>query len=196
MRKAEDKKQQLLDMGAILLSQHGYNGVGLKEVLGACQVPKGSFYHYFSSKEDYAAQVVSHYQDNYLAMIDEVIAKDTLTPLAKIRRISEGVIQYLNAAGNRVGCLLGSITAEVGGDHDVVRQAVQKAYGQWKQRYDVLFEQAQQAGEIRADIPAAQLADIFWNQWQGALLRMQLERSPDILEQSLDLILDTLYQSK
>ena len=183
-------------MGAILLSQYGYNGVGLKEVLSSCNVPKGSFYHYFSSKEDYVAKVILHYQEQYVAMLDQQISRSDLSPLEKIRLISETVIEYLNAADNRVGCLLGSITAEVSGDHDGVRKAVQTAYGQWKSRYDKLFAEAQQAGEIRDDVPAEQLADIFWNQWQGALLRMQFERSSEILGQSLSLMLETLYKPK
>lgn len=194
MRKAEDKKLQLLDTGAILLSQHGYNGVGLKEVLEECRVPKGSFYHYFKSKEDYVAQVVEHYQHSYDEMLEAYIAKPGISAVDKIRGISLGVIKYIDAADNRVGCLLGSLTAEVAGSNEGVRKAVAKAYDHWKQHYYPLFEQAQQAGDIRDDISAQQLADTFWNQWQGALLRMQIEQSSEILEQSLALFLDTLYK--
>lgn len=176
------------------MSQHGYNGVGLKEVLSQCQVPKGSFYHYFDSKEDYVAQVVEHYQSGYDQMLDAYIAKTDITALEKIRGISLGVIKYLDATDNRVGCLLGSLTAEVAGNNEGVRKAVGKAYDRWKGHYYPLFEQAQQAGELRDDVGAQQLADIFWNQWQGALLRMQIERSSKILEQSLELLLDILFK--
>ena len=54
-------KQRLIETGLTMLLKHGYNSLGLHALLEATGVPKGSFYHHFRDKEDFALQVIDAY---------------------------------------------------------------------------------------------------------------------------------------
>jgi TetR/AcrR family transcriptional repressor of nem operon len=59
-------RENLLAQGVTLLMQQGYQGTGLKEILDAAQIPKGSFYNYFGSKENFGAEVIQHYINPFI----------------------------------------------------------------------------------------------------------------------------------
>ena len=194
MGNAEQKKALLLEVGAELLTRHGYNGVGLKEVLQIAKVPKGSFYHYFSSKEEYAAEVLTHYQDQILAVLDQTSNMKNMTALEKLEAITRMATDVLHAKEHKEGCLLGAMTAEMASGNEVIRCSIQQAYDKWIQRIAVLFSQAQQEGDVRQDIPAEELAEMYWDQWQGAMLRMQINADGRSLEQVYRRFLKQVYQ--
>ena len=58
---AKSTRDHLLDTGLKLMHRHGYNATGLTEILKAADVAKGSFYHHFGSKEDFAAAALERY---------------------------------------------------------------------------------------------------------------------------------------
>jgi TetR/AcrR family transcriptional regulator, transcriptional repressor for nem operon len=68
--KKQLNKESLLTQGVQLLMQQGYHGTGLKEILDAVQIPKGSFYNYFTSKESYAADVIQHYIEPFIIQLE------------------------------------------------------------------------------------------------------------------------------
>ena len=52
-----DAKNHILDCGERLIANKGFVGVGLVEILTAAGIPKGSFYHYFGSKERFGEEI-------------------------------------------------------------------------------------------------------------------------------------------
>ncbi|EOY8498214.1 TetR/AcrR family transcriptional regulator, partial [Providencia stuartii] len=66
-RKTEhDTREHLLVTGERLCLQRGFTGMGLSELLKTAEVPKGSFYHYFRSKEAFGVAMLEHYYAGYL----------------------------------------------------------------------------------------------------------------------------------
>jgi TetR/AcrR family transcriptional repressor of nem operon len=53
--KKELNRENLLNQGVSMLMGQGYHGTGLQEILDAVNIPKGSFYNYFGSKENFGA---------------------------------------------------------------------------------------------------------------------------------------------
>ncbi|PVZ71942.1 TetR/AcrR family transcriptional regulator [Pelagibaculum spongiae] len=193
-RRSENTRIALLQLGVELLAEHGYSGTGLKQILDAAKVPKGSFYNYFASKEAFVAEVIEFYMQNLLEIFDGMVANSNLTPLQTIQQIYTVFAEHLLQQGCGHGCLMGSLAGEVGGTSELCRQAMQKMYSQWHQRFSAVIDRAQQAGEVRDDLSAVTLTDIFWNQWEGAMLRMQFETSAEPLLQSLDMTLNRLFK--
>ncbi len=66
----DDTRQHLLDTGHRIMAVKGFTGVGLNEILQAASVPKGSFYHYFKSKEQFWQSLLEDYFRHYLAQMD------------------------------------------------------------------------------------------------------------------------------
>jgi len=193
-RRSEKSKQELITIGALGLAENGFNGTGLKQVLDQAGVPKGSFYNYFDSKEHFAAEIVRHYNQLLLDLLMARAAEPETSPLSALRQAYEDLIALTESRDCRQNCLLGSLAAEIAATSDLCRQAISDAYGAWHLRVTEMLVYAQARHEIRRDLPAADLADMFWNAWQGAQIRMLIDRSTDPLKQTLDMVLDHLFR--
>lgn len=185
-------RQELLDTGMQLLSEQGYHGTGLKAVLDRAQVPKGSFYHYFTSKEAFTAEIISDYSESLLALMDAHLARSSSSPRETIRHLYHLMITEFERRGCIRGCLLGNLAAEIGASSQRCQNALQNAYRSWLRRFLPLVEAGQMQGQFRDDVPATSLADLFWNHWEGGILRMKMEGHARGLRQNLDMLLDQL----
>ena len=56
----EHKREAIIASGAELMLRKGYHGTGVQEIVDGANVPKGSFYHYFNSKEDFVVSAMEH----------------------------------------------------------------------------------------------------------------------------------------
>ena len=193
-RKTEHNKEIILAKGIDLLCEQGYNGTGLKQILDAVQIPKGSFYHYFESKEVYAAQVIELYIERLLSAFDNYLKYATDRPLDMIKQLYQWMTADFQRKQCKEGCLLGSLAAEIGSNSELCQQAMVKAYDQWLQRFVPLLVDGQNAGEIRQDISAELLAETFWNAWEGSILRMKVTGDTVTIERTLTVLLDSLFR--
>mgnify|MGYP000094326795 CR=1 FL=1 len=193
-RRSDITRETLLEHGIQLLSAHGYHGTGLKRILDAVNVPKGSFYNYFNSKEAFAAEIITRYIDDLLHLFDAYVENTDDDPLTIIRNVYQVMMDKFELQGCRQGCLIGNLAAEIGGNSARCQAAMQRAFNEWRERFVRLLERAQVEGSVRADIGAGQLADLFWNAWEGGILRMKLEGSTAPLKQMIDLLLDVMFK--
>lgn len=191
----ELKREQILDHGIQLLMVHGYHGTGVKLLLDTVNVPKGSFYNYFESKENFTAEAIAHYIEPFLTKLEFYLAKPELDGLAAIKAYFGALTQDLEQRDFKGGCLLGDMMCEVGSDSVVCRQALRTAIN----RYCTLLEQglssAQQAGIARSDIPTTTMARLLFDAWQGALLQMKVEQSTVPLQRFSSELLDNYITS-
>ena len=173
----EFKREQILNQGIQLMMMHGYHGTGVKLLLDTVNVPKGSFYSYFDSKENFTAEAIAHYIEPFITRLQSYLNNSELDGLAAIKAYFDSLTQELENSDFKGGCLLGDLMGEIGGVSDVCRQALKTAINQ----YCTLLEQgllsAQQQGIVRTDISAATMARLFFDAWQGALLHMKVEQS-------------------
>lgn len=157
----------------------GYHGTGIKEVLERVRVPKGSFYNYFDSKEDFAVAAIRHYSDCFVKRMDADLALSP-DPLSGFRAFLAGLMRDWEENGYVGGCLIWNFGAELEGS-DVCRTALQEGFRGWRDRVAEVFSEAQRRGLVRQDRGAAELADLFTVGWEGAVIRMKIERSLDAL---------------
>ncbi len=174
-KKAELTRTALLEEGIQQLSEHGYHGTGIKQVLDAVQVPKGSFYNYFGSKEAYVAEIIMEYNQQALNLFDEFIAHSSLPAHEQLKAIYDFMLNKLLASHCQRGCLIGSIAAEIGNRFELCQQAMQKSVQDWLARLHDLIQRGQTEGAIRADIAAADLAELVWAAWEGSLIKMKMD---------------------
>ena len=106
MQPTHTTKQRLLDAGMAMLLEHGYHDLGIQALLAATRTPKGSFYHHFVDKEDFALQVIDQYMANVHTALDTCLGDENRAPLERVRRFFETVQQNYRREGY-MGCLLG-----------------------------------------------------------------------------------------
>ncbi|SFN61215.1 TetR/AcrR family transcriptional regulator [Dokdonella immobilis] len=178
-------KHQLLAQGIELLLRCGYNDLGISALLEATNTPKGSFYHHFRSKQDYALQVIDLYMQDVHAGLEECLGESTRPPLERIRDFFEASEEKYRTQGY-MGCLLGGLGQELSGINEAFRHKVEECLEQIAGRLAVCLDEAKQSGDLPKDANPRKLAELLVNCWEGAALRTRLRRDPRPLREMLD----------
>jgi len=193
LSKKEFNRESLLNQGVVFFMNQGYHGTGLQEILDAVNVPKGSFYNYFSSKEEFGAAVIQHYIEPFILRLSTHLQQSGSDALGAIRRYFAELIVELEENKFKGGCLLGSLMGEIGSNSDVCQQSLQSAIARYRDLLQSGLAQAQQQGSVRTDKTPEEMADLLINTWQGALLRMQIEKSSAPVKQCCHDLLDDFF---
>lgn len=183
--KTHSTKQRLIDTGMPMLLQHGYNDLGIQALLAATGVPKGSFYHHFRDKEDFALQVVDAYVTAVHAGLDECLGDAGRPPLLRVRAFFE-MTQELYREEGYMGCLMGGLGQELSGVSEVFRQKIEWCFASIAERLAACLEEARRQGDIPATCNVREMADLLVDCWEGAALRSRLRRNPESLTAMLD----------
>lgn len=192
--KKELNRENLLNQGVTLLRGQGYHGTGLQEILDVVNIPKGSFYNYFGSKEDFGAEVIQHYTDPFIAQLTGHLEQSDADALGAIRRYFDELIVELERDEFKGGCLLGNLMGEIGDTSEVCRKSLQSAVRRYQDVLQSGLAKAQQQGTVRSDKSPEVMADLLVNTWQGALLRMKIERSSAPIKQCCQDLLGDFFR--
>jgi TetR/AcrR family transcriptional repressor of nem operon len=187
-----ETRQLLLQAGVEILTEKGFSAAGLEGILKRVKVPKGSFYHYFDSKEAFGLALIHHYDSFFEHKLDGFLKDTELSPLDRIRSFVQDAIQGMSKYDYRRGCLVGNLGQEMGSLPEPYRAALLMVFESWQQKFEVCLEEARQAGEISQQADSKHLAFIFWIGWEGAVLRAKLEQSPQPLQSFADYFFDSL----
>jgi TetR/AcrR family transcriptional repressor of nem operon len=194
IKKSELTKEALLREGIQQLSEHGYHGTGIKQVLDAVKVPKGSFYNYFGSKEAYVAEIIAEYNHQALIMFDAFVAESNAPAIDQLKTIYRFMLNKFSDNSCQRGCLIGSIAAEIGNTFELCQKAMQTGVNDWLARLERLVQQGQAEGAIRKDVTAADLAELVWAAWEGSLIKMKMDGDISTPEKVIFLTLETLLR--
>lgn len=184
-------KQHLIEAGLRMLLERGYNGLGIEALLSATGIPKGSFYHHFQDKEDFALQVVDAYMAQVHAGLDACLQDRERPPLARVRTFFELTQQVYREQGY-MGCLLGGLGQELSGVSEAFRAKIEACFTAIAARMAACLDEARQRHELPEGCDVGQLADLLVNCWEGAALRSRLRRDPASLAAMLDFYLDAV----
>ncbi len=194
-KKNNDIRENLLGIGVTLFSEHGFHGTGIKEIVDLAGVPKGSFYNYFDSKEEYAAEIIKHYAGlNSLKWQSYISRGPEDNALQMLYNSFEAVIEYHENSSVKTGCLIGNLSGELAESSDLCRVTLKSAMDGWCKSLAYYLGLAQEQGTVRKDIPAEELAILFWNAWEGCLLRMKIENSTDPVRRCIDLMFNDFFK--
>jgi TetR/AcrR family transcriptional repressor of nem operon len=192
--KKEASRDNLLNQGVSMLMRQGYHGTGLQEILDAVNIPKGSFYNYFDSKEDFGAKVIQHYVDPFITQLTTNLQQSDTDALGAIQRYFDELVMELEKNDFQGGCLLGNLMGEIGDTSPLCQQSLQAAVTRYRDLLQSGLVKAQQQGTVRADKSAGDMADLLINAWQGALLRAKIEKSSGPVEQCCQDLLGDFFR--
>ena len=185
-----DTKQKILETGAELIHLKGFNHTGLQEILNAAGVPKGSFYNYFSSKEDFGLQVIDHFAGYYTFISRPILEDPALSPLQKIKRLLEWFMEFFKLKDYAYGCPIGNLAQEMGDLSPAFRDKLRSALDIMVDSYSGLLAEAQKEGEISRDLDVREAARFLVSSWHGALMHMKAIKGPEPLENHKRFIFD------
>ncbi len=178
-------KQRLLDTGMAMLLKHGYHDLGIQALLDATSTPKGSFYHHFRDKEDFALQAIDRYMGHVHAGLDACLVDKARPPLMRLRRFFELTQQAYRMQGY-MGCLLGGLGQELSGVSDLFRHKIDGCFSEIAKRIAVCLEEARKRGDIPGNSNPRRMASLLVDCWEGAALRSRLRGNAAPLTTMLD----------
>jgi TetR/AcrR family transcriptional repressor of nem operon len=194
-RDVKELREKLLDQGVVLLMEQGYHGTGLQELVQRVGVPKGSFYNYFPSKEAFSAEVVKHYIEPFITQLDSHLQRRDVNAETALKAYFKELIEETERRDFKGGCLLGNLIGEIGDTSDLCQTSLREAVHRYRDKLRDGLARAQREGSFRKDLDAKDMADFLVNVWQGALLRMKIERSVRPLIQFCDFLLNGYFKA-
>jgi len=182
MSKSEAKRHLILDSGLQVMMTNGYNGTSVKDIVDAANVPKGSFYNYFDSKESFAIEALEKVaEQNHLETSKFFRSSDT-SAKEKLEQFIEMGASQCCASEFKVGCFLGNMCQEMAASSDAIRRKIQHALADMTGLIESALRQAQKEGDLSPDYEPEVLAEFLFNAWQGAMMRMKASGSEAPLE--------------
>jgi len=188
--KKQDTKETLLEVGTQLILRDGFNHTGINEILMLAGVPKGSFYYYFTSKEDFGLQVLAHFDQQNSATLRRFMDDHMMSPLERLRAYFVFNRDRLTDQGFTQGCLIGNMGQELSDQSEVFRVRLDDVMTRWESAIADCLRESQAIGELSADRDVHELAAFCLNSWQGAVLRMKVVKSTAPLESFIQLFFD------
>jgi TetR/AcrR family transcriptional regulator, transcriptional repressor for nem operon len=173
-------RDHLLSTGLKVLHARGFHATGVQDITDAAEVPKGTFYTHFDSKERFGAEVLGRYWERRADRALAILSDEQRTPMARLKAYFAGKTQVAGPFDR--GCMIGNFSAELAGGSRLVRDRLATVFAAWTQMLATCIREAQTAGELRAsldpDITAGFLIDAF----EGAVLRTKVDRDATALQ--------------
>ena len=189
-------REDILNAGLRLMFQSGYQGAGVRDICAAAGAPQGSFTNHFRSKETFANEVLDRYFAHVKTAVNEALNDKTLTPRQRLRRYLDIISGRLERDKWRRGCLIGDFSLEASPHSKLLRERLEAIFKEWRAPFAACIAEAQAAGEIDSKFDPVDLAEFLLASWEGAILRMKVERTPVALERFKTIVFETVFKEQ
>jgi TetR/AcrR family transcriptional repressor of nem operon len=173
----QDVRTNLIEEGAKAFMAKGYHAVGLQEILAAAGVPKGSFYYYFRSKEDFCIAAVDHYTCLYAERHLSVLADRSRSVTDRLLAFFAQERAYFLEKQCQHSCLLAKLAMEMSLLSEPIRTRLQQGMNGWIRTVAACLAEGVAAGEFGLFQPPETTAEFLYAAWAGAITRMQATQS-------------------
>ena len=192
----KSNRDRILDAGLKVMFRQGFHGSGVRDIVAEASAPQGSFTNHFASKEAFAVEVLDQYFDYVKGLVASALDDKALSPRARLRRYLDIITGKLEAGRFTRGCLIGDFSLETTQASDALRARLVAIYDEWLTPFAECIAQGQRAGEIASDFAPRELADFLLSSWQGAILRMKVERKAAPLERFKTIAFATVFKKE
>ncbi|OGB23735.1 MAG: hypothetical protein A3I66_15830 [Burkholderiales bacterium RIFCSPLOWO2_02_FULL_57_36] len=178
----QDNRERILSIGENLILGRGFSAMGLSELLGAAEVPKGSFYHYFQSKEGFGVALLERYFENYHARLHTLFDNETMPARTRLLIYFDSWRQMHATSKCHDTCLAVKLAAEVSDLSEPMRESLATGMDIVIGMIAGAILAAQKEGSVPIRHSPEQLAESLYAMWLGASLRGKATRNIDALD--------------
>ncbi len=187
-------REKLIETGSEIIHRKGFNHTGIQEILSAAGVPKGSFYNYFKSKEDFGLHIIDHFSAHYRQIARQTLEDSTISPLNRIYGFLTAFMEYFESQNYAGGCPIGNLAQEMGDLSPIFRQKLRQAIDAMIEAYCQVLTAAQQDGKIQQSLNIKDTAAFIVAGWHGAIIQMKLIQSTEPLKNHRNFIFDYILK--
>jgi TetR/AcrR family transcriptional repressor of nem operon len=175
-------REHILSCGGRIIHHKGFTATGLQEILQVAEVPKGSFYFYFKSKEEFGLALVDYYQAWFAEQVRPILKDETRPPLDRLAGFFLWFQRYFEHEGFIKGCPIGNLTQELGDVNPAFREKLKASLDGLISFIARLLQEAKDQGHLSARLEPETTARFIISAWQGSLIRMKAVAGPEPLE--------------
>jgi TetR/AcrR family transcriptional repressor of nem operon len=182
---SSDVRDNILAVGQRIMSGKGFSAVGLNEILTEAKVPKGSFYHYFDSKDAFGEALLSNYFEAYLADLDKVMSQPGLTIAQRLLNYFDmwrANQSFLDCQGK---CLAVKLAAEVADLSEAMRAVLNQGTSAIIARLGAALERGVDEGSLAIDDTPRQVAQSLYQLWLGASVMVKIVRGTEPFDSAM-----------
>ena len=187
-------REKLIETGAAIIHRKGFNHTGIQEILSAAGVPKGSFYNYFRSKEDFGLQFIDHFSAHFNQIARQTLEDISISPLNRIYGFLTAFMEYFESQNYEGGCPIGNLAQEMGDISPAFRQKLRQAIDTMVDAYCQVLAAAQEDGKILKSLDIRDAARFIVASWHGAIIQMKLTQSLAPLKNHRKFIFDHILK--
>ena len=170
----DSTREKILKSAASLFHEFGYNGTSVQDIVTKANVPKGSFYSYFKSKEELAIAASDVCYPYALAMLE---LENTSSPVGRLRKYFLLTLKEIQRYEYVRGCLVGNFASEITEATPALKERITQHLDEATRRIAVVVTQAQEAGELDPGVPGMDLARFILNSLYGAIFRSKTDQT-------------------
>jgi TetR/AcrR family transcriptional repressor of nem operon len=180
-----DMRQHILDTAKPIILGKGFSAVGLNELLNAAEVPKGSFYHYFKSKEYFGEALLDSYFEAYLMRLEILLSAEGMNGAERLMSYWQRWLETQCGDDAETKCMVVKLGGEVSDLSEPMRLALQRGTNHIISRLADGIEEGIADGSLPNDLVAADTALVLYNQWLGATILTKIWHDQSALESSM-----------
>lgn len=170
-------REEIVRKGAELIHAQGFNATGLQQILQAAGIPKGSFYFYFKSKEDFGLAIIDYFN----AIISEIFAhylSDKKTaPLKRLEKLFDFFEASFQKSGNALGCPIGNLSLELADTNERLRQHLAGVIETLIAQLESCLQEAKRDTSVPSDLNTEDTARFIFQGFEGAVMHMKVVKS-------------------
>jgi TetR/AcrR family transcriptional regulator, transcriptional repressor for nem operon len=188
-------RDRILKAGLKVMFDKGYVGAGVRDIVAEAAAPQGSFTNHFRSKEEFAREVLDLYFDHTKGLVAEALDDRDLSPRERLRRYLDIITGRLAKAEFTRGCLIGDFSLEAAPQSELLRRRLAEIFAEWRAPFAACIAEGQGMGEIVATFAPEDLAEFLLSSWEGAIMRVKVERNAEPLERFKRIVFATVFKA-
>lgn len=170
-------REEIIRKGAELIHVQGFNATGLQQILHAANIPKGSFYFYFKSKEDFGMEVIDYFNVMINQIFIKYLSDKNIPPMKRLENLFDCFATIFQKSGFTLGCPIGNLSLELADTNERLRLHLEGVIEKLIAQIESCLKEAQADGSIPMDLNAADTAHFIFHGFEGAVLHMKVVKS-------------------
>ena len=167
-------REEIIRKGAELIHAQGYNATGVQQILQASGIPKGSFYFYFKSKEDFGLEIIDHFTSIISNIFTRFLNDSKTPPMKRFEKLFEYYESAFQKNGCSLGCPIGNLSLELADGNDRLRKHLKTVIEKLISHIELCLAEAKSDRSIPADLNTADAARFIFHGFEGAVLHVKV----------------------
>jgi TetR/AcrR family transcriptional regulator, transcriptional repressor for nem operon len=170
-------REEIIRKGADLIHAQGFNATGIQQILNAADIPKGSFYFYFKSKEDFGLSVIDYFTATTGSIFERYLGDKKIPPVRRLEKLFEHYETAFEKSGHALGCPIGNLSLELADTNERLRLHLEAVIKELIAGIESCLKEAKRAKSITANLDTGDTARFIFHAFEGAILHMKVEKS-------------------